>query len=160
MYPSIIKEDQLEMVQPYTKIKNQSYIRFNIELKTEGHLILLEKGPSGKIWCLCPCRFAPNTELNSEGMIIPQPGNRGRKIKKDGTIIWVEKKSLTVSGTGLESILAVVTPEKLDFRWLEDAKEPKSAPAIDIVRDDLFLLLEYIQSTNNCQIFSMMYEVV
>ena len=35
-----------------------SRIRFEVNLDSAGYLLLLEKGTSGKMWCLCPSGFA------------------------------------------------------------------------------------------------------
>jgi hypothetical protein len=40
-----------------------SRVSLAIELEREGHLLLLDEGPEGLVYCLCPSWFAPETRL-------------------------------------------------------------------------------------------------
>ncbi len=41
-----------------------------------GHLLLLDEGPEGIIYCLCPSHFAPDTRLQPGCNLLPQRGAR------------------------------------------------------------------------------------
>ncbi len=159
MFPRVVTSD-LDMIQPYIEIPDKSSIEFVVDLKIDGNLLLLEKGPSQKIWCLCPSRLAPNMTIEStREMMIPQPENKGRKLKEKGAVSWVNQGSLKVSGKGTENILAVVSPREFGFTWLDRAKKPEDAPAISLDEENLSDVLTHITNSDDCQVFSMSYEV-
>ncbi|MGH9843896.1 MAG: hypothetical protein ACREEM_34605 [Blastocatellia bacterium] len=70
-----------------------------------GHLLLLDEGPEGIIYCLCPSHFAPDTRLQPGCNLLPQRGARydsfvvtgkplfGRGNRRKQAIQWVTKKS-------------------------------------------------------------------
>jgi hypothetical protein len=79
----------------------------------EGHLLLLDKGPEGIIYCLCPSWFALDTRLRLGHSYLPQEGSR--------------YDSFVVSGKpGREHLLAIITDEPLGLDWLprDSVKEP------------------------------------
>lgn len=91
-----------------------SRVRLVIESEREGHLLLLDEGPEGVTYCLCPSRFAPDTRLCAGKSVLPQPQS--------------EYDSFLVTGVpGREHLLAIVTDQPLDLRWmLEDCHTPAS----------------------------------
>jgi hypothetical protein len=70
-----------------------------------GYLLLLDEGPEGIIYCLCPSHFAPDTRLQPGCNLLPQRGAR--------------YDSLVVTGKpGREHLLAIVSDEPLGLDWL------------------------------------------
>lgn len=101
-----------------------------IESDRSGHLLLLDEGPTGKIYCLCPSAFAPNTELAKGRTYLPQQGAR--------------YDSFVVSGRpGREHLLAIVTDEPLGLDWMPS--DPK-IPAREVSPSDIELLLTKLRS--------------
>ncbi len=106
-----------------------SRVSLAIESDREGHLLLLNEGTSGKIYCLCPSSFAPDTRLHAGRGYLPQEGSRF--------------DSFVVTGKpGREQLLAIITDEPLGFDWLPS--DPKS-PARILDQDDIDALLERLQ---------------
>jgi hypothetical protein len=87
-------------------------VRLAIEIETDCHLLLLNEGTSGTVYCLCPSLFAPDTALARGKNILPQ---------SDSPL-----DSFVVSGaTGQEHLLAILTDEPLQLDWLpQDTKVP------------------------------------
>jgi len=82
-----------------------SRVRLAIETDQECHLLLLDEGTSGKIYCLCPSQFAENTRIPKGRSILPQ--------------IKSSYDSFVVSGApGREHLLAVLTDDPLDLDWM------------------------------------------
>jgi hypothetical protein len=83
-----------------------------IESESEGHLLLLDEGTTGKIYCLCPSRFSPDTRLRPGRSHLPQAGSR--------------YNSFVVTGNpGREHLLAIITDEPLGLDWMPtDPKIP------------------------------------
>jgi hypothetical protein len=76
-----------------------------IESEYQGHLLLLDKGPEGIIYCLCPSQFAPDTRLRPSRNDLPQAGSR--------------YDAFVVTGKpGREHLLAIITNEPLGLDWL------------------------------------------
>jgi len=81
-----------------------SRLRIVIEADEAGHLLLLDQGPEGITYCLCPSQFAPNSRLEVGRTVLPQPQS--------------PYDSFVVSGVpGRERILAIVTKEPLGLDW-------------------------------------------
>ena len=101
-----------------------SRVRLAIEAEREGYLLLLDKGPSGKVYCLCPSHFAPDTRLLSGCSYFPQ------KQSKYGSFV--------VSGQpGREELLAIITHKPLGL----DLKPIGSAPAHVLASEDITTLI-------------------
>ncbi|MEW6211216.1 MAG: protein kinase [Acidobacteriota bacterium] len=83
-----------------------------IESDRAGYMLLLDEGPEGIIYCLCPSWFAPDTSLRPERSYLPQMGSR--------------YDSFVVTGTpGREHLLAIVSDEPLGLDWLpSDSRIP------------------------------------
>jgi hypothetical protein len=76
-----------------------------IESDRTGHLLLLDEGPSGKIYCLCPSSFAPDTRLAVGRTYLPQRGARYDAFEVSGQ-------------PGREHLLAILTDEPLGLDWM------------------------------------------
>jgi hypothetical protein len=84
-----------------------SKIRFEVNLDSAGYLLLLEKGTSGKMWCLCPSGFAPELRHSGGRVRLPQAGSRHKYFELGGS-------------PGEEEIVAVVTKDVPRLDWLRD----------------------------------------
>ena len=101
-----------------------SRVRIAIETEDPCHLLLLDQGTSGNIYCLCPSHFAPSTRLERGRNILPQKGSF--------------YDSFVVTGNrGREHLLAILTKEPLELDWM-----PKSPglPARILTPEDIMLL--------------------
>ena len=83
-----------------------------IESEIEGYLTLLDEGPEGITYCLCPSQFAPNEKITPGRMYLPQENSR--------------YDSFVISGEpGRENLLAIITDEPLELNWMSsDRKMP------------------------------------
>jgi hypothetical protein len=83
-----------------------------IESDREGHLLLLDEGPEGIIYCLCPSWFAPDTRLRPGRTYLPQTGS--------------QYDAFVVTGKpGREHLLAIISDEPLSLNWMPpDARIP------------------------------------
>ncbi|NEO31713.1 MAG: DUF4384 domain-containing protein [Symploca sp. SIO3C6] len=119
-----------------------SKIRLEVNLESAGYLLLLEKGTSGKMWCLCPSGFAPQPQ-HSEGLVIlPQYNSRHRYFKLTGS-------------PGEEEIVAVITKDMPGLDWLPKPDEK----LLQLREEHLMGLLDYLSDYRDCQILRMTYTV-
>jgi len=116
-----------------------SKIQFEVNLDRGGYLLLLEKGPSGKIWCLCPSsNFAPEPQHPGGRVSFPQAGSRQKYFELDRS--------------GQEEIVAVIAKDVPRSDWL-----PKSGKPLG--EGNLTRLLEYLHLARDCQVLRMAYRV-
>jgi hypothetical protein len=89
-----------------------SRVSLAIETDRDTQLLLLDEGPEGILYCLCPSWFAPDTRLCAGRNYLPQSGAR--------------YESFVVSGKpGREHLLAILTDEPLGLDWITcDSKIP------------------------------------
>lgn len=89
-----------------------SRVRLVIESDRTGHLTLLDEGPEGILYCLCPSWFAPETTISKGKNVLPQKGAR--------------YDSFVVTGKpGREQLLALITDKPLGLDWIpSDTKIP------------------------------------
>ena len=88
-------------------------IRLTFDSDWEGHLLLLDEGPEGIVYCLCPSLFAPDTRLRRGFSELPQPGACDNAFEITGEVY------------GREHLLAIVSDEPLGLDWLSrNAQEP------------------------------------
>ena len=100
-------------------------MRLSVESERAGHLLLLDEGPEGILYCLCPSHFAPDTRLREGYNELPQARSR--------------YDSFVVTGQpGREHLLAIVSDAPLGLEWLPD--NPRS-PARVLSREDVSALL-------------------
>lgn len=101
-----------------------------IESEREGHLLLLDEGTSGKIYCLCPSWFAPDTRISRQQSYLPQTNSR--------------YDSFVITGKpGRENLLAIITDEPLGLDWMPDNQK---IPARVLDQDDIEALLTKLNS--------------
>lgn len=100
-----------------------------IESDRAGHLLFLDEGPEGIIYCLCPSQFAPDPHLQPGRSYLPQVGSR--------------YDSFVVTGkAGREHLLAIVTEEPLGLDWLPSYPR---VPARVLSQDDISILLAQLR---------------
>lgn len=100
-----------------------------IESEHPGNLLLLDEGPDGVIYCLCPSWFAPDTRLHAGRSHLPQMGSR--------------YDSFVVTGKpGREHLLAIVSEEPLGLDWLPG--DPR-VPARVLKQADVDVLLNRLR---------------
>jgi hypothetical protein len=106
-----------------------SRVRVIIESQQEGHLLLLDEGPEGTIYCLCPSLFVPDTRLAIGQTVLPQPQSR--------------YDSFLVTGRpGREQLLAILTTEPLKIDWMPP---DHSVPARTLSRLDVDELISELK---------------
>ena len=119
-----------------------SRIRFEVNLDSTGYLLLLEKGTSGKMWCLCPSGFAPEPKHFGGWVSLPQASSRHKYFKLTGS-------------PGQEEMVAVITKEVPRLDWLPKPGEP----LLQLREGHLTGLLEYLNLARDCQVLRMTYRV-
>jgi hypothetical protein len=119
-----------------------SRIRFEVNLDGAGYLLLLEKGTSGKMWCLCPSGFAPELKHLGGRVSLPQASSRHKYFKLTGS-------------PGQEEIVAVITKDVPRLDWLPQPGEP----LLQLREGHLTGLLEYLNLARDCQVLRMAYRV-
>ncbi|XWK85750.1 MAG: DUF4384 domain-containing protein [Phormidium sp.] len=120
-----------------------SDIQYQVKVEREGYLILLEREPSGVICCLCPSEYAPNSRCAAGVMVLPQyPPSEYATFGSDEV--------------GREQILALITQDLPPLDWLEKSKDE----ALELDRDRLYGLLEYVEGNRDCQVLWTEYSVV
>jgi hypothetical protein len=119
-----------------------SRIRLEVNLDSAGYLLLLEKGTSGKMWCLCPSGFAPEPRHSGGWVSLPQASSRHKYFKLTGS-------------PGEEEIVAVITKDVPRLDWLPKPGEP----LLQLREGHLTGLLEYLNLARDCQVLRMAYRV-
>jgi serine/threonine protein kinase len=106
-----------------------------IDLKTKGHLTLLDEGADGIIYCLCPSQFALNTKIKTKQHYLPHENSRFEFFHLDGK-------------PGKERLVAIVTKEPLRLNWLPNDPE---TPARTLSETDMETLLNNLKDLNKEQ---------
>lgn len=120
-----------------------SDILFKANLDKEGYLILLERAPSGAVFCVCPSPFAPEPRCQLGERTLPQhPPSPNPTFKA-----WEE---------GNEQLLAVISEELPPLEWLGKSKEE----ALELDGVHLKGLLDYLESISASQVFYTEYRVM
>jgi hypothetical protein len=106
-----------------------SRVRLEIEMDRPGHLLLLDSGPEGITYCLCPSAFAPQSRLEAGRHVLPQ---REAQDKYDSFVVTGQP--------GREQLLAILTDEPLGLDWMTD--DPMNQPARVLSPNDIHELLD------------------
>ena len=121
----------------------KSNLRFKLNLDSMGHLILLEKAPSGEICCVCPSTYAPKSQFTENAQImLPQSPPSPYPC-------------FTANERGKEEILAIFTPKKPPFDWLDKNRQK----FIQFEKGHLVALWQYVQAESESQMFYLEYWV-
>jgi serine/threonine protein kinase len=99
------------------------------DIQRNGYLTLLDEGPEGIIYCLCPSQFAPSTRLESGRVYLPQVGSPYQAFELSGA-------------AGKEKLLAIISDEPLGLDWLSNDTE---TPARVLSGDDIESLFRRLQ---------------
>ncbi|MFB8788495.1 MAG: DUF4384 domain-containing protein, partial [Potamolinea sp.] len=114
-----------------------SDIRFEVKLDSPGHLVLLEKEPSGAICCLCPSEYAPELEHPAGVAVLPQQKS--------------PVQSFCVNELGREEILAIISKQKPTLDWWCNGGE--EVLKLDV--SHLLKLHDYVERNQDCQLLRM-----
>lgn len=121
----------------------KSNILFKANLDCEGHLILLEKEPSGDVCCVCPSKYAPDSRYTLNEITLPQyPPS--------------PYPTFTATEPGQEQLLAFITQELPPLAWLGENKQK----IVKLDRPHLHELLEYLEGASQSQVFYTEYRVM
>lgn len=143
MGPVLAGVGVLDMGSSYEEcVRLGSSIRFEVNLEKAGYLLLLEKGTTGRFWCLCPSGYAPQPYLPAGVAVLPQPNSKKKSFKVTGDI-------------GLEQIVAVISKDKPILDWLP---EEINAP-LQLQENHLNQLIEYLERNRDCQVLYTEYTV-
>jgi hypothetical protein len=124
-------------------VKQNIPYRLRVEPEQSGHLLLLNRGTTRTLYCVCPwLGYAPVDEVSAEEpMYIPQEGSAARE----------QKMHLKYAEAGEEEMLALVTEQPLNLSWLSAIVEA-NVPSLNA--DHLLELSEQLQGQANYQLFS------
>lgn len=117
-----------------------SDILFKANLDKEGYLILLERAPSGAVFCVCPSPFAPEPRCQLGERTLPQ---------------YPPSATFTAWEEGNEQLLAVISQELPPLEWLGKSKEE----ALELEGVHLQGLLDYLEGVSASQVFYTEYLV-
>ena len=107
-----------------------SRVSLALESDREGYLMLLDEGPEGITYCLCPSWFAPDTRLKEGRTYLPQAGSR--------------YDSFVITGKpGKEHIMAIIIDEPLGLEWLPTEA---NTPARVLTPADIDMLLTLLRN--------------
>lgn len=120
-----------------------SEIRFQVTLDRPGNLLLLEKGTSGKFWCLCPSYYAPIAPFPAGVAVLPQPETQYKCFKLS-------------KHTGVEELVAAIAPQAPNFPWLP---KPDGEP-LQLQEGHLRDLLAFLEGDGDAEVLYMDFEVV
>jgi hypothetical protein len=139
----LVLADLLDLGSEYQDcVRLGSNIRFKVNLENAGYLLLLDKGTSGKVYCLCPSGYAPEPHLPGGLTVLPQSCSSRKSIKVTGNV-------------GLEQLVAVIAKDKPAFDWLQEGSQ---AP-LKLREDHLIRLLEYLNHNPDWRVFYMEFTV-
>lgn len=91
------------------------------DVNRDGYLTLLDEGPEGIVYCLCPSQFAPNARFSAGRIYLPQEDSPFQAFELSGA-------------AGKEKVLAVISDEPLRLDWLPSDTE---TPARVLNSDDI-----------------------
>lgn len=124
------------------EIPVNSDLTYRVISPQNGHLILFEREPNGTIVCLCPSEYARSSYHAGKETKLPHPDS--------------EYESFGSDELGWEQLLAVITPELPPFPWLEDSRQE----ALEVNRDHLTGILDYVNGQTNAEVLYTEYFVV
>ncbi|MBE9092406.1 DUF4384 domain-containing protein [Tychonema sp. LEGE 07203] len=139
----LVLADVLDLGSEYQNcVRLGSNIRFEVNLENAGYLLLLDKGTSGKVYCLCPSGYAPEPQVPAGLTVLPQSCSSRKSIKVTGNL-------------GLEQLVAVIAKNKPDINWLQEGSK---AP-LQLRENHLKVLLDYLKESSDCRVIYMEFTV-
>ncbi|MEG4301749.1 hypothetical protein [Microcoleus sp. D3_18a_C4] len=131
--------NNLGMWNPAPKVPRGTPFHLVVNLETTGYLILLEKNPEQQIWCLSPSFLAPPSRLEVGEVKLP----------------LAYQDTFTADSVGIEQIVAIISQDRLDLDWLPgDDDKP-----LEMRKEHLTELLEYLENSSEVQVFCAEYQV-
>lgn len=106
-----------------------SHLGLAIDVERPGHLLVIDEGHDGTIYCLCPSWFAPNTQVESGVNYLPNGDAHYRSFEVSGE-------------PGREQLLAIISEKPLELDWMP--ADPQS-PARVLSSRDIELLLSKLR---------------
>jgi hypothetical protein len=103
-----------------------------IETNRDGHLLLLDEGPEGITYCLCPSWFAPAPFLPQGRHYLPQRSSRYDAFRITGS-------------PGREHLLAIISDRPLDLDWMSADPSTPARVLSDIEIETLLSKLRSIE---------------
>ncbi|MFN2234939.1 MAG: TIR domain-containing protein [Anaerolineales bacterium] len=112
------------------KYRIGSRVSLAIESDREGYLTLLDEGPEGIVYCLCPSWFAPDIRLHSGRNYLPQEGSRYNSF-------------LVTGEPGREQLMAIISDQPLELDWMP--ADP-NIPARTLGKEDINTLMQQLRN--------------
>lgn len=149
IWPRLVSKAEVRGMgaKPQHRYRQGDRLRLVIDSEWEGHLLLLDEGPEGIIYCLCPSLFAPDTRLRRQRSELPQ------------TDACADAFEITGDTVGREHLLAIISNEPLGLDWLpHDPQEPARV----LAHDDINALLTRLRGLDGgrWRVFSTYFDVI
>jgi hypothetical protein len=107
-----------------------SQVRIQIDCERDAYLTLLDEGPEGIRYCLCPSLFAPDTRIPAGRVTLPQAASPADSFLLTGV-------------PGREHLFAVLSDEPLDLDW---GSHDPNVPARVLSQNDIKTLLKRVRA--------------
>jgi hypothetical protein len=119
--------------------KGERY-KLQVDLRSEGYLLLINEGVTGEKYCICP----------SIAFALPEPLFLRSPLSLPLEEAIARNVGLSFKAVGDEYFLAIVTEQPLSLSWIRPDSHPK-----DIVVDDkrLHEIFKLLGQQHNCQVF-------
>jgi hypothetical protein len=119
--------------------KGERY-KLQVDLRSEGYLLLINEGVNGEKYCICPSR----------AFALPEPLFLATPLSLPLEEAIAKNVGLRFNAVGEEYFLAIVTEEPLSLSWVRPDSHPK-----DIVVDDkrLHEIFKLLGKQHNSQVF-------
>ena len=112
------------------QFRRGDHIALRLDIDRGGHLLLLDQGTSGRIYCLCPSRFCPSSEVAAGLLSVPQPASPYPYLEVSGPV-------------GHETLLAVIASSHPPFDLMP---HQPNQPARQLEPNDSARLIEWLRA--------------
>jgi hypothetical protein len=128
----------------YSVLLNEEIV-FCVDVPSEGHLVLLEREPSGDIVCLSPSPYVRQNKLSVGLSILPQLDNSN-------------VDAFGADEPGREELIACLLPQVplAEFAWLETSRQKEFVLGVN----ELVSLLGCVVERFHAHLWKLSYEVV
>ena len=126
--------------------KGERY-KLQVDLRSEGYLLLINEGVTGEKYCICP----------SMAFALPEPLFLRSPLSLPLEEAIAKDVGLRFNALGEEYFLAIVTEQPLSLSWVRPDSKPR-----DIVVDDkrLHEIFKLLGKQHNSQVFYKTFEVI
>jgi len=139
----LVLADVLDLGSEYQDcVRLGSNIRFEVNLENAGYLLLLDKGTSGKVYCLCPSGYAPKPQVPAGLTVLPHDSSPRKSLKVTGVL-------------GLEQLVAIIAKDKPALDWLQEGSK---AP-LELREEHMTRLVEYLSHNPDCKVLYMEFTI-